>query len=188
MQFFPFIPFESYDGGDSVPAIVTVSHQPSSQHTSAFQFTFSYIYLTDFFIFNESDPFSTIFLYNSMPLPNFTAIASIENSTGSIPFDFDEKRVEAALIPIIFLIFTNQVRSLEVYEVYFEAEWYSLPRGYDGGRVYHHSGVIPYSIADLTFEIVQTTSNLLTPNQNLQVQEQIFANVTVTFPEVCISY
>ena len=126
----------------------------------------------------------TTFINASMPLTNFTANAGFVNATGYVLFDLEEKRVGDLLVPILILILTNEVQSLEVYEVHFEVEWHSLPAGYKGGRRYTHSGVIPYSIADLVIEISQVTSDILTPNQNLQVQERIFANITVTFPEV----
>lgn len=184
MQFNPLIPAQSYDGGDPVSSIVIASHTPSSQHTSAFFFTLTYTYNITFFLFDDSNPESIVFLNDSIALVNFTTAEAIENLTGSVPFFLEEKRVEASLTPNLTLSLTNEVRSLAVHEVCFEAEWYSLPHSHEEVRVYHHSGAIPYTITDLKINIIETTSNVLTPDQNLQVQEQIFANITVSFPEV----
>ncbi len=168
-----------------VPCTVSVSHQSSARHTSAFRFIHSYSYLTEFFYYNESDPTSTIFFNASIPVVNFTANASIvNNNIGVVPFDLDEKQASDLIIPILSLILTNEVRSLSRYQVPFEAVWHSLPYGYEGGREYIDSGIITYDIKVLQIAIAEKTSDALTPDKDLQVQEKLFANVTVTLVEV----
>ena len=186
LKFSPFTPPQPYDGGDPVPCIVSVAHQSSARHTSAFRFIHSYSYLTKFFLYNQSDPDSTVFFNASVPLENFTANASIVNNTGIVPFDLDEKQAGDLIIPDLTLILTNEVRSLSQYEVPFAAVWHSLPYGYEGGRGYNHSGVITYNIKTLQIRIAEETSDVLTPDQDVQVQEEIYANVTVTFSEVWV--
>lgn len=125
-----------------------------------------------------------MFFNDSTALENFTANASIVGSTGVVPFDLDEKLARVLIIPDLTLILTNEVMSLSQYEVQFDVVWHSLPYGHEGGREYSHKGVIRYNIKTLQVEIVQRTSDVFTPNQNLQVQEKVYAIVTVTFVEV----
>lgn len=103
---------------------------------------------------------------------------------GTVPFERDEKETLQTLIPLLTLILEDTVVSSTQYQVPFDVTWHSLPYGYDGGRNYSHTDVLTVSTADLDISISYTTSNPLTPDTNLQVQEQIFANITITFIEV----
>ena len=184
LSFSPFQPTVLYDAGDSVPAVVTVVHQSNTRLTSAFRYNHSYLYSTEFFFFNSTDPNTAIFLYASIPLENFTARLSISTDMGTVVLPVDEKEALITIIPIIFLLLTDEVVYRETYTVPFEAVWHSLPYGHTGGRSYSHMGTITYSIRNLEIDMVQTTSNVRTLNLDLQLQEIVFCNVTVTFPEV----
>lgn len=188
LQFFPVAPPGLFDAGDSATFMVSVEHQAFSRQTSAFRFILSYHYMTLFMHFNESDSSSSILLANSVPVANFTPNATISGDQGSVPYDEDEKEAEDTLETILVLTLENDVQSSTQYEVPFDAVWHSLPYGYEGGRSYSHSGVLALSTYDLRIALSHMTSNPLTPGLNLQAQEQIVANVTVTFPEVPTSF
>jgi hypothetical protein len=181
LSFSPVQPTILYDAGDSVPAVVNVIHQSSTRLTSAFRYNHSYLYSTEFFYFNSTDPNTAIFLYGAMPLENFT-VTLIEMGTVILPVD--EKEPLATIIPIIFLLLTDEVVYRETYAVSFEAVWHSLPYGHTGGRSYSSMGTITYQIRNLEIDMVQETSDVRTLNLDLQLQEIVFCNVTVTFPEV----
>lgn len=169
---------------DSVPAVVTVTHRSNNRRTSAFRYIHSYIYSTEFFYFDGSNPNNVIFLFNGVARANFTSGASIVNDTGSVPFPVDEKEALVTILPILLLILTDEVMYRATYTVRFEVEWHSLPYGYPGGRAYSDTGTITYRIKDIQMAIADATSNVLTLNRDLQLQEIVFCNVTVTFPEV----
>ena len=167
-----------------MPCSVSVTHENSHRHTSAFRFNHTYTYPTEFFFYNESNPDSTSFF----PVENFTVNASIVNDMGMVLFDLDEKTADISVIPKLYMNLTNEVRQSLQYEVTFEGVYHNLPYGLEGGRNYSYSGTIRYNIKTIQLEIDHTTSNVLTPGQNLQVQEKIFANVTVTFIEVILKH
>lgn len=183
-MFSPVSPPGLFDGGDSATFTVSIEHQTISRQTSAFRFILTFQYLTQFMHFNESDPTSSVLLVAAMALANFTPNATIDGDLGSVPYDQDEKEAEDALETILVLTLESQVHSDTEYEVPFDVIWHSLPYGYDGGRNYSYSGVLTLSTYDLRIEFSHVTSNPLTPGAILQVQEQILANITVTFPEV----
>lgn len=127
----------------------------------------------------------TEFLLNDvLPVANFTPSVTVNQSIETVLFDLDEKDAQDSITTLVRLILTNSIRFRTVYEVSFEVDWHSLPYSFEGGRSYHHSGVIPFSTDDLQISIEYITSNSLTPNASLQLQEYVFANVTVIFPEV----
>lgn len=177
-------PTELYDAGDSVPAEVVVIHRSNTRLTSAFRYNHTYLYSTQFFYFNSTDPNTAVFLYASIPLENFAPSSSIVSDTGNVILPVDEKEVLATIIPTIFLLLTNEVVYRETYTVPFEVVWHSLPYGHTGGRLYSDMGTITYRIRSLDVDMVQATSNVRTLNLDLQLQEIVFCNVTVTFPEV----
>lgn len=134
--------------------------------------------------FNESDPDSSTLLANSMAVANFTPNATISGDRGSVPYDRDEKVVEDTLETVLVLILQDTVQSDTQYQVSFDVVWHSLPYDYEGGRNYSYSGVLVLSTRDVLVSVTHTTSNPLTLGTLLQVQEQIFSNITVTLPEV----
>lgn len=155
----------------------------NSRHTSAFRFNFTFSWLTEFLYLNESDP-TFIFSVNNIDVANFTPNATFENSMGMVPYRLDEKEVDDSVRTLLGLILTNNVESRAVYSVPFTAVWHSLPYDYEGGRAYNDAGQISFTIADLQLGITFSTSNPLTPNDELQFQEQASINITITFPEV----
>ena len=172
------------DGGDIVYPSVVSDHESFRRQTSAFRYILSFQYLTDFFYFNENAIDSTTFLYNEIPVSNFRPNVTINNTIGTVLFGQNELEASAFTEATIQLILTNSVRSGERYEINFEAEWNSMPYSYDGGRSYNYSGkiIVPIATIDIVFSYI--TSDSFTPGQNLQLQEVIFVNFTVFFPEV----
>ena len=167
-----------------MPALVSVTHKSSARLTSAFRYNHSYIYPTEFFLFDEDAPNTATFFYGGVPLTNFTASAIIVNSTGSVPLSVDEKEASVTVLPILLPFLTNEVVYRETYTVSFAVEWHSLPYDLPGGRTYTHTGTITYRIGDILMGMVEATSDVRTLNRDLQLQEIVFCNVTVTFPEV----
>ncbi len=108
------------------------------------------------------------------------------NSTGSVPFPVDEKEALATIVPTLSLILTNEVVYRATYTVRFEVVWHSLPYGHTGGRTYSHMGTITYRIKDIQMSMTEATSNAKTLNRDLQLQEIVFCNVAITFPEVVL--
>lgn len=142
------------------------------------------MYPTEFFYFNASALNSAVFIYQSVPLVNFTTSASFVNNNGSVPFPVDEKEALATIIPICSLMLTNEVVYRATYTVIFEVVWHSLPYGHPGGRTYSHMGTITYQIKTIQMALTCDTSNPITLNRDLQLQEIVFCNTTITFPEV----
>ena len=173
-----------FDAGDTVPCEVSVIHQFSTRQTSAFRYTHNYKYPSELFYFNDSDPASAIFRYASVPIADFTTVASFLDNMGIVPFNLNEKGVLDTIEPIIYLKLTDEVRHLSPKIVSYEVRWNSLPFGYDGGREYNYSNSCTYNTRGLQLQLAALTSDILTPGLNLQVQEKVFANATVTFPEV----
>ena len=137
-----------------------------------------------FMHFNESDRDASVLLSNSIAVANFTPNASISGDEGFVPYDRDEKEAEETLEPIMRLILQDMVQEDTEYQVLFDVVWHSLPYDYEGGRAYSHSGVLVLSTLDFRSSLSFITSNPFTPGTLVQAQEQIFVNITVTFPEV----
>lgn len=184
LNFVPEVPPPLNDAGDDADCVVLTTHQSHSRQTSAFRFNMTFKYFIEFFHYNGSNLASALLFINNAPLADFMAEDSIDITTGAVLFGLDEKKATDSLTPALTLIFTNNVHSRMQYNVVFDVEWHSLPYGHEGGRAYSHQGIIVFSIDDLTILMSFLTSDPLTPGSNLQVQEQIFANVTITFPEV----
>lgn len=184
LQFAPSQPSVLYDAADIVPAEVSVIHRSNARLTSAFRYNHKYIYSTEFFYFDQSDPNAARFFYDSVLLANFVTTSSFVNSTGCVPFPIDEKEALVTIIPFASLILTDKVVYRNTYTIHYEVEWHSLPYGHVGGRSYSNMGTITYEIRNIELAIVAVTSNIYTLNRDLQLQEIIFCNVTVTLPEV----
>ena len=192
------------DEENAVSLFVYTDHESLRRQTSAFRYILSFQYLTEFFYFNENATDSTNFLYNEIPVSNFKPTSTIDNTIGTVLFDRNELEASTLIEATVKLILRNGVRSGERYEINFEAEWNSLPYGYVGGRSYNsigkitiyipvgyireiaysHSGTITAPINDTDISLSYFTSNPLTPDLDLQVQEVISINVTIFFPEV----
>ena len=181
LDFNPANPGGPFDAGDNVPFEVITEHD--SRYTSAFRFNFTFIWQTEFLYLNESDP-TFAFSVNSIDVANFTPNATFNNSMGMVPYRLDEKEVDDSVRTLLGLILTNNVKSRAVYMVPFTAVWHSLPYDYEGGRAYSDDGQISFTIADLQLGTTFSTSNPLTPDDEVQFQEQVSINVTITFPEV----
>ena len=104
-----------------------------------------------------------------------------------VTYRLDEKEVDETVSKVLGLFLTNNVQSRLEYIVPFTAEWHSLPPGYEGGRSYEDAGELTVSISDLVIALSYSTSNPLTPGDDLQFQEQVSLNVTVTFSEVYVT-
>ena len=168
------------DGGD----IIVLSGQSFSTQTNAFRYIVSFEYLTEFFYFNESVINSTTFLYNEIPVPDFRVNATIDSTIGTVLFDRDELETSAFSETTVKLILTNSIRSGAVYNITFKVYWNSMPYGFDGGRSYHYASTIRVPTSDISLSFSYYTSNPFTPGPNLQVQEMVFINITILFPEV----
>ena len=184
LQFSPMGPGGVYDAGDTPSFMVAAAHQEANQQTSAFRFILTYNYLAQFLSFNENDPGSANFLINLLEVANFTTNATIIGDRGFVPYAQDEKRADDTFNTELVLVLENAVQSNTEYQVPFEVVWHSLPYDYEGGRSYSASGVMAFSTANMQMQITYETSNPLTPDNNLQTQENISVYVTVTFPEV----
>lgn len=183
LDFFPVDPSGPLDAGDEVPWGVTTEHDSSTQQTSAFRFNFTFEYLTEFMFLDGSDAIFE-FSVNDVLVDDFTPSAIVSGGMGMVPYRLDEKGVDDSVLTLLGLTLTNNVVSRSDYTVYFTAVWHSLPPGYEGGRSYSDDGEIQFTIDDLQIGMTFTTSNPLTPDDDLQFQEQVSVNITITFPEV----
>ncbi len=168
------------DAGDPVTSTV----MGRNSRFNAFQYTLTFEYLTMFFFLNESDTNATQFIYDDVTVPDFTPVTSITETPGTVAFYLDEFLPGDAVTGTLVLILTNNIRTSQEYEVPFTVDWNSLPFGYSGGRTYNYSGILTVPIPVVSIRLSYITSNILTPDPEVQVQEEILANITVVFPEV----
>jgi hypothetical protein len=143
--------------------------------------------MTQFMHFNDSQQDSSVLLVGETAVENFAANATIRGDQGSVAYGQDEKAVNDDLETRLLLIFQDTVLPDGEYQVPFDAMWHSLPYSYEGGRDYSHSGLLLVSTKNFQVSLSHVTSNPLTEGKFLQVQEQVFANITVRFPEVKMS-
>ena len=173
-----------FDAGDTVPHYVSTGHTEDSLHTSAFRFVFTFYYFVETSFYNASDSESTFFSINEIELTSFVPNASSNATIGTVSFDADEVMTEVFAVTLLNLLLVEIVRTDAEYEVPFTVVWDSLPFGLDGGRVYSLNGVLVFSTAKEEVSLSYITSNPLTPGTDLQIQEQVSANITVIFREV----
>lgn len=173
------------DAGDIVDLRVLSWQNFNARKTSAFQYQITYEYSTIFFHFNESAGTSSAqLLINNELVPDSTPVANVTSNTGTVTLYLEEMQASNFLTTVASLRLTNEVVSGATYEVPFRVSWNSLPSSLEGGRPYDHMQTFLVPVTNLDIVISYFTSDPLTPDKDLQVQEEVFLNVTVHFSEV----
>lgn len=180
----PDDPDPQFDAGDVVPHSVTTGHSEASLHTTAFRFVFTFHYLAETSFYNASDSESTSFSIDSTELTDFVPTAASNATMGTVSFDADEILTGVLAVTLLNLILVDTVRTDTRHEVPFTVQWNSLPFDLVGGREYSLNGIVVFSTAKGEALITYVTSNPLTPGTDLQIQEQVSANITFIFREV----
>ena len=173
----------TFDAGDTVTSVVTVSHSSSSPLTHGYRLNLTVTYPTEYFYLNESNANSTLFFLNGgTQLFNVT----VNSTAGEVVFSLDEFGATDTLEVTTVFILTNSVRNRQLYNLDHVLDWHNLPYELPAeGRYYTTSRTQLIFIASSQLVLdITTSADENTLNDFVQLQEYLYMNLTITLPEV----
>ena len=161
--------------------VIRVLHATYSLNTNAFRLNLTVTYSTDYFYLNATDPDSTMLL-----LEGTTRLYSVNtDNEGEIIFGADELQPGHTLEARAYFKLTNTVESSNVYTIPHLLEWHNLPyEAANSGREYSTTGDHTIAIKTTQLSMDYMTSDTRTPDENVQIGEYVYMNVTIVLPEV----
>ena len=174
-----------YDAGDTVTSVIVVEHSSVTPLTSGFRLNLTVTYPTEYLYVNNSDINSTVLILNG---ETRLYSVSLDIVAGTVVFSTDELQANDNLeVTIIFKLTQNVVNS-QNYTIDHVLDWRNLPYELPAeGRYYNTSGKQILLIEKSQLFLSYVTSNEDTLTSDLQLQEFVYLNVTVTPPEVNVS-
>jgi len=166
-------------------AVIVIQHSPSPPLTHGFRLNLTVTYPTEYLYLNDSGGGSTVLV--DADNGAYSHSSTIDTISGTVVFSTDVLPPNITLQTTITFKLTNNVYSRETYSVDHVLDWHNLPYHFTSeGRYYSTNGSQEVNIADAFFTSSYITSNEDTLGSDLQLQEHVFVNLTVTLPEVYI--
>ncbi len=174
-----------YDAGDTVTSVIVVEHSSVTPLTSGFRLNLTVTYPTEYLYINNSDINSTVLILNG---ETRLYSVSLDIVAGTVVFSTDELQANDNLEVTTIFKLTQSVVNSQNYTIDHVLDWHNLPYELPAeGRYYNTSGKQILLIEKSQLFLSYVTSNEDTLTSDLQLQEFVYLNVTVTPPEVNVS-
>ncbi len=173
-----------HDAGDILTSVIIIEHSSRNPLTSGFRLNLTVTYSTKYLYLNDSDVDSTVLLLNGV-----TRLYSVSPDTtaGTVIYSANVLQASDTLEVTTVFKLTQIVVNSQNYTIDHLLDWHNLPYELQAeGRYYNTCSSQEIQIAGSQLSLSYTTSNVDTLTSDLQLQEFVFFNVTVTPPEVSV--